>query len=67
MRGLFNDTYVILFSDFIYKNIMLLVLIWFEQIKAIFMSTHNIYFYSGVDKSILAAIWKLQKCLTVCL
>ena len=65
MIGLFNDTYVISFSDFLYKSICCGYLFELPQlVKAIQMSTHNICFYKVVDKNTLTIMKRLQKCLT---
>ena len=51
MRSIFNDAYVIIFSDFLYKSIC-----YGNSVEAIQMSSHNICFYKEVDKSTLAVI-----------
>ena len=51
MRLVFNDAYVILFSDFLYKSICCGYSFELPQlVEAIQMSTHNICFYKEVDK-----------------
>ena len=54
MKGVFNDTYTLLFSDFLYKSICCGYSFELPQlVEAIQMSTHNICFYKVVDKSTL--------------
>ena len=51
MRLVFNDAYVIFFSDFLYKSICCGYSFELPQlVEAIQMSTHNICFYKEVDK-----------------
>ena len=54
MRGVFDDTYAIFFSVFLYKSICC----WYsfelpQLVEAIQMSTNNIFFYKEVEKSTL--------------
>ena len=57
MMSVFNDAYVILFSDFLYKCICCGYSFELPRlVEAIQMSTDNIYFYKEVDKSTLAVI-----------
>ena len=57
MRSAYNDTYAILFSDFLYKNICCGYSFELPQlVEAIQMSTHNICFYKEADKSTLVVI-----------
>ena len=57
MVSVFNDAYVILFSDFLYKSICCGYSFELPRlVEAIQMSTDNIYFYKEVDKSTLAVI-----------
>ena len=51
MMSVFNDAYVILFSDFLYKSICCGYS--FELPR---LATDNIFFYKEVDKSTLAVI-----------
>ena len=44
MKSIFNDAYVILFSDFLYKNICCGYSFELpQQVEAIQMSTHNMF------------------------
>ena len=66
MRGVLNDAYAILFSDFLYKSICC----WYSAelprlAEAIQMSTNNLCFYKEGDKRTRVAILSLQNCLTV--
>ena len=57
MKGVFNDTYALSFSDFLYKSICCGYS--FELpglVQAIQTSTHNICFYKVVDKSTLTVM-----------
>ena len=57
MRSVLDDTFAILFSDFLYKYICCGYS--FElprRVEAIQMSSHNIGFYKEVDKSTLTVI-----------
>ena len=66
MRSVFNDTYAILFADFLYKSICFGYMLEFPWlVEAIQTSSHNLCFYKEVDKSILAVILRLLNCLTV--
>ena len=57
MRSVFNDAYVILFSDFQYKSICCGYSFELPRlIKAIQMNTRNICFDKEVDKSTQAEI-----------
>ena len=57
MRSAFNDAYAILFSDFLYKSICCGYSFELPRlVEAIQRSTHNICFYTEVDKSKLVVI-----------
>ena len=57
MRSVLNDAFAILFSDFLYKNICCGHSYELPRlVEAIQMSSHNICFYKGVDKSTLTVI-----------
>ena len=57
MMSVFNDAYVILFSDFLYKSICCGYSFELPRpVEAIQTSTDNIYFNKEVDKSTLAVI-----------
>ena len=59
MKGVFNDTYTISFSDYLYKSIHCGYSFELPQlVKAIQMSTHNIYIYKVVNTSTLTVMWK---------
>ena len=52
MSSVLNDAFAILFSDFLYENIYCGYSFELSRlVKAIQMSSHNIYFYKEVDKS----------------
>ena len=50
MRGIFNDTYMVLCLIFFIKAYVVDIHLNCLAVKAIKMSTKNIYFYEEVDK-----------------
>ena len=57
MKGIFNDTYTISFSDFLYKSKCCGYSFELPQfVEAIQRSIHNICFYKVADKSTLTVM-----------
>ena len=64
MKSVFNDAYVLLFSDFLYKSICCGYLFELPPlVKAIQTSTHNICFCKEVDKKYTGCNLKTTKLL----